>query len=241
MKLGNPLSGSAARSTSFLAKRAFWGAVLAAAPLLLAQVAACSGDDDDNGSAGKGGTGATGGAGGSGGSDASNQGGFAVCDPTDTCKAADGGRIQLTVDPAECHPDAAAEEQGDGGGDGYPATNCGNEADDDDCKYHVKVTSTPIIKDQDVTLTVQLTNVVGGAAVSGNALKSMEQRTVEGVHIGPVEATFTETPANSGVYKTSPIKFDASGRWLIRFHIREDCADSPTSPHGHIAFFIDVP
>ena len=38
------------------------------------------------------------------------------------------------------------------------------------------------------------------------------------------------------------VRFDAKGRWTVRFHLHEECADeAPDSPHGHIAFFIDVP
>jgi hypothetical protein len=31
------------------------------------------------------------------------------------------------------------------------------------------------------------------------------------------------------------------GKWSVRFHIREDCLDGADSPHGHGAFFINVP
>jgi hypothetical protein len=52
----------------------------------------------------------------------------------------------------------------------------------------------------------------------------------------------TETPANSGKYVMKPIKFDASGRWVVRFHFYESCDDIlPDSPHGHVAFNYDVP
>jgi hypothetical protein len=36
--------------------------------------------------------------------------------------------------------------------------------------------------------------------------------------------------------------FDQSGRWVVRFHYFETCSDVPEdSPHGHVAFYIDVP
>jgi len=36
--------------------------------------------------------------------------------------------------------------------------------------------------------------------------------------------------------------FDKSGRWVVRFHFFESCSDVPDdSPHGHVAFYIDVP
>jgi hypothetical protein len=54
--------------------------------------------------------------------------------------------------------------------------------------------------------------------------------------------TATETPANSGIYTISPVVFDKSGRWVVRFHFNENCTDNlEDSPHGHAAFFFDVP
>ena len=45
-----------------------------------------------------------------------------------------------------------------------------------------------------------------------------------------------------GVYKVGPIVFDAPGIWTERFHLFEECSDDPDdSPHGHAAFFINVP
>ena len=39
-----------------------------------------------------------------------------------------------------------------------------------------------------------------------------------------------------------PIQFDMPGRWLIRFHVYHTCLDLVnTSPHGHAAFFLNVP
>jgi hypothetical protein len=43
------------------------------------------------------------------------------------------------------------------------------------------------------------------------------------------------------VFQGGPLRFDRSGRWVVRFHFYEDCNDGESSPHGHIAFFVDVP
>ena len=54
------------------------------------------------------------------------------------------------------------------------------------------------------------------------------------------DTVITEAP--TGTYKMGPIKFDAAGKWTVRFHIHEDCADlAEDSPHGHVAFFVNVP
>jgi hypothetical protein len=187
----------------------------------LACTPACSsGDDDDGGS--------------------TQQGGFAVCAPTSTCAADDGGRVTQVVNQAACEAgDAGSDSESDAGPADFGATNCGTEADDDDCKYHAKVTATPIVLDKNVTFTVKLNAVVGGAAVTGNALNDMDQYTETGNHIGPTTATFSES--TPGTYTSSPVRFDRSGRWVIRFHIREQCADTPDSPHGHVAFYVDIP
>jgi len=44
-----------------------------------------------------------------------------------------------------------------------------------------------------------------------------------------------------GVYKVGPIRFDAAGKWTVRFHLYEECNDSrEDSPHGHAAFYVSV-
>jgi hypothetical protein len=56
----------------------------------------------------------------------------------------------------------------------------------------------------------------------------------------PLKQTTTEVPP--GTYAVSPVQFDAAGRWTVRFHFYETCDDSlPDSPHGHAAFYVDVP
>ncbi len=62
-------------------------------------------------------------------------------------------------------------------------------------------------------------------------------------HVIPNNGTMTtETPAGSGKYVMKPIKFDQSGRWVVRFHFYENCDDIlDDSPHGHVAFYYDVP
>jgi hypothetical protein len=63
------------------------------------------------------------------------------------------------------------------------------------------------------------------------------------IHPAPnSNVTTKEVPAGSGTYQVGPIVFDAPGLWTVRFHFYEECSDEPEdSPHGHIAFFVDVP
>jgi hypothetical protein len=45
-----------------------------------------------------------------------------------------------------------------------------------------------------------------------------------------------------GTYSVGPVRFDQAGRWFVRFHFYETCSDAPEdSPHGHVAFWVDVP
>src|SRR6266540_1855172 len=50
-----------------------------------------------------------------------------------------------------------------------------------------------------------------------------------------------EAPAGSGKYAVGPITFDTAGRWTVRFHMYDECADAPDSPHSHVAFYVEVP
>ncbi len=45
-----------------------------------------------------------------------------------------------------------------------------------------------------------------------------------------------------GIYKVGPLAFPQAGIWQVRFHLFEECSDSQDdSPHGHAAFFVQVP
>jgi hypothetical protein len=61
-------------------------------------------------------------------------------------------------------------------------------------------------------------------------------------HVAPTtDQKFLET-AMPGVYTVGPVRFDASGMWTVRFHFFETCTDfAEDSPHGHAAFYLNVP
>jgi len=167
--------------------------------------------------------------------------------PADTHCLEDGGgtMLQSTSQSACC-------VLGDAGGPNvcaYNATMYGHEGDDDDCKYHVKWSSTPICEG---SAGVEFTVV---ATVLGTSTP------VTGAHVHP--EVFTTTPGDAscddmsshespstfeilgeappGTY-TGRIIFDKPGQWTVRFHLFENCADVvPNSPHGHAAFHLTVP
>jgi hypothetical protein len=178
--------------------------------------------------------------------------GSATSGPADThCAAADGGaaRAQATS-AASCHPDAGGDDGGaNDEGCPYGDTMFGQEADDDDCKYHVAWTASPICEGAGgVAFKVVATNKTDNTPLTG-AGTSAEVFTSSpadagcdnvSTHPGPNSGvTLTEGPP--GTY-TGRVAFDAPGAWTVRFHFHAECEDLlPDSPHGHAAFHVTVP
>ena len=174
------------------------------------------------------------------------------------------GQPPLTVDPAACttpevngQGGAPADEPsgGEGGSDcnqtrddEYGPTLPNSEGDDDDCKYHASWTSTPIRLNEDVTITVTTRNLVTGDGLEALADGKLPLTRVEvyqpcdPTRIGPTQNTKAKfEEVSPGVYTGGPLRFDQPGRWVVRFHLYEQCLDGEGSPHGHVAFFVDVP
>ena len=129
----------------------------------------------------------------------------------------------------------------DSGADENAAVLYNASGDDDDCKYHVSWTSTPVTENKDVMFTVTLTRLADDRPATGAEVTP--EVTLDDTHVSPsTDFGSMESPAGSGVYKVGPIRFDQAGRWVVRFHFFEDCSDVPEdSPHGHAAFFVSVP
>ena len=152
----------------------------------------------------------------------------------------------IMVSQASCHPgpDAGAPPEPGDGGEPEPPVHFNGVSDDDDCKYHVVYTSTPVAKNQNVTLNVTVTKLAENNAPASGANVTLEAFLADNdLHPIPNNGTkTTESPAGSGKYAVSPVKFDESGRWVVRFHFYETCEDIlEDSPHGHVAFYYDVP
>jgi hypothetical protein len=157
----------------------------------------------------------------------------------------DGGAKLTTVNAAACHPDAGAQPDAaaaDAGanmsmGDFGPTMD-GQEGDDDDCKYHVQWTSTPVHASVDVFFTVVATYKVDSMPLKG-ASPYIEAYLSDSHPPPNSNPQTTESPPGS--YKIGPIRFDAPGDWTVRFHFAANCADSEESAHGHAAFYVRVP
>jgi hypothetical protein len=123
---------------------------------------------------------------------------------------------------------------------GYGPTMYGQSGADDDCKYDVSWTSTPICQGGNVYFTVTATHRTDGSPLEG---ANPRPDVVLGcTHPSPSHPADPSPEIAPGTYVVGPILFDQAGRWVFRFHFNETCIDLvPDSPHGHAAFFIDVP
>jgi hypothetical protein len=164
-----------------------------------------------------------------------------------SCDAIDAG---ATSDDAGSSGDAGAVPGpcGENGGD-YGATMYGTEADDDDCKYHVSYSASPICENNGTYFVVTATYLTrtgedgGPAALTGAS--TYAELCLSNTHVAPPadgrpSQEVVEGPP--GTYTIGPVIFDAPGNWTVRFHFNEFCCDVvPDSPHGHAAFHVTVP
>jgi hypothetical protein len=149
-----------------------------------------------------------------------------------------GSRVRLTSMYA-CERGVAVQSQPGSSFGAEGSVMFGSSGADDDCKYDVSWSASEIRRDVDVTFTV-IAHARGlGTSVAGAAPRA--EVYLNETHPAPnTEQASVEAPA--GVYRVGPVRFDATGLWVVRFHLFEQCAEtSPDSPHGHAAFYVDVP
>jgi hypothetical protein len=170
------------------------------------------------------------------------------------------GVTPQTVNPASCDvmdagpmvdsgptPDAGAPGPCGENGPDYGATMYGNEGDDDDCKYHVTWTATPICENTGTYFVVTADYLTRNSAPLTGACTFAEvclNNTHPGPNIDsrPPAGNQTVVEGPPGTYTIGPVQFDAAGDWTVRFHFNEICCDiANDSPHGHAAFHITVP
>lgn len=172
------------------------------------------------------------------------------------------GMTPVVVSPTSCAAPAGSDDAGAPPDDGGATSDFGEtmynaSGDDDDCKYSVSYTDSPPVKlNENMSFKIVVKHLADGSAATGAVNFGDPQNLNQGVsiesflsdtpsHVLPNTTpamTATESPAGSGIYTISPVKFDASGRWVVRFHVFENCSDLlDDSPHGHAAFYFDVP
>ena len=164
--------------------------------------------------------------------------------------AADAAVSTDAADAADATAPADADDGGGGatmadclgmqsGGGDFGATMCNSEGDDDDCKYHVAWSSSPIRRNSDVTFDVTATRRFDGQPALGADIQV--EAFFNDAHPTPSVGIVT-TESSGGHYRIGPVQFDLAGKWTVRFHLYQFCADTTEdSPHGHAAFYVSVP
>lgn len=174
-----------------------------------------------------------------------NPGGPVAGEADTHCTGSDGAPIDQSI--GLCQKDGGDVGAAGAGGAGDTAdeeyvVRYGSSAADDDCKYDASFTSDCVVQNTPVYFTVALTKrAADGAPATGDDPNSPEIfLESDPSHISPSLAIKAPEVA-PGTYKIGPVIFDAPGRWVVRFHFFEECSDIPAdSPHGHVAFYIDV-
>jgi hypothetical protein len=176
------------------------------------------------------------------------------------CVAGDGGLIIQTIgvcdviDSTTVPANAAScnvtfdEDAGTAGGDvdagaattsDYGATMYGSAGNDDDCKYYVSWTATPIKEKADTYFTVTALRLADMTPATCAGIRPDVSLNISHGVPAPMNPSPEIAP---GIYKVGPVPFDAPGIWTVRFHLFEECDDGPDdSPHGHAAFYVQVP
>jgi hypothetical protein len=143
--------------------------------------------------------------------------------------------------------DAGLEGLCGANGSDYGATMFGASGSDDDCKYNVSYTYAPVCEN-DGTYFVVTANYKTRDNAPLTGACTFAELCLNNTHAAPAldsrppqgKQQVVEGPP--GTYTVGPVQFDAPGIWTVRFHFNELCCDiADDSPHGHAAFYIDVP
>ena len=148
----------------------------------------------------------------------------------------DGGTAATDLD-ASTTDDAGAPTNG------YGSTMYGSAGNDDDCKYYVSWIATPIQEGADTYFTVTVIRLQDmKPATCAGVIPDVSLDPLDGgISLHGLPGTPPSPEIMPGVYKVGPLRFDKPGTWTARFHFFEECTDSDDSPHGHAAFYINVP
>jgi hypothetical protein len=166
-----------------------------------------------------------------------------------SCGVTEAGTPGGEAGSADAGGDAGLPAPGECGENGpdYGATMYGTEGDDDDCKYHVTYEALPLCENDGTYFVVTAHYLTGSQAPLTKAC-TFAELCLNDTHVTPTtdfrpptgQQTVVEGPP--GTYTIGPVQFDQSGKWTVRFHFNEICCDvADSSPHGHAAFFLNVP
>lgn len=114
----------------------------------------------------------------------------------------------------------------------------GTSGSDEYCKYRAEWSSAAAGTAHQTIFTLKLTNLVDGTPVTGAGPSA--EVFLSDTHPAPNSGQ-TSKETSPGVYTIGPVEFDQAGKWTVRFHFFESCVESETSPHGHVAFYVNAP
>jgi hypothetical protein len=139
--------------------------------------------------------------------------------------------------------DTSASDAGESDGGAsmsmYGVTMYNSSGSDDDCKYNVNWQSTTVKENVGVTFYMNALRRADG--LPAKAAHVVLEVFLNSSHPTPTN-NIPNTELGDGSYLVGPVLFDAPGMWTVRFHLYEMCSDDPQdSPHGHAAFYVNVP
>jgi hypothetical protein len=165
--------------------------------------------------------------------------------------ATDGAATDATITEAGTDANTVTQQTGgdaavgDAGGDAaaptsdFGATMYNSSGSDDDCKYNVKWTSTVVKENVGVTFDVNAIRRIDGKPATG---ANVQLEVFLNDHHPTPSNNIPNKESAGGNYQAGPVIFDQAGMWTVRFHFYEMCSDAPAdSPHGHAAFYVNVP
>jgi hypothetical protein len=155
---------------------------------------------------------------------------------TTRCVSADGGRVVQPIDANAC------QFPSDAGRSSYAPPNYGAEADEDDCKFHVRLETRCVVgRDHAVVFQATCTNADGSAVTGANPLPEVYLADQDLHFASDATSSTQESPPESGIYSVGPITLDVAGLWVVRLHFFDDCLDGKDSPHSHVSFYLNAP
>ena len=123
----------------------------------------------------------------------------------------------------------------------YGPTMYGSAADDDDCKYFVSWTATPIKENADTYFTVTALRLADMAPASCAGIRPDVSLSITHGAPAPRESRDRDRPRRLQG-RPHQVRRGRQPLWTVRFHLFEECSDSrEDSPHGHAAFYVKVP
>jgi hypothetical protein len=157
-----------------------------------------------------------------------------------SCNPLDGGDAEA---PDAAIGDDESDDEGDDGDPGYGDPLPTLEGPDDQCKYSLHLTTTPLVVNQPVTFTLDGALLAGTTPMTNATPRveaSLDDPSLDDTRVLALPDVKSDESA-PGHYTIGPVTFDAPGVWTVRFFFFESCTeDAPDSPASRVAFALTV-